>query len=309
MIKHLLKLLCLTALCLSQYLTAYQQPLVNLGLTSFFDGLPLPGGPGLVGVEYLAYYHSDKFVDAHGKRLGGVPSPNLDVFASVTQFLYQSDREVFCGGKWGATALIPATITSNVSDNLLGIKDSGGGFGDLLVGAWLQWDPIMCGEQPIFAHRLEFDVSFPTGKNKSPEKAINPGNNVYYINPYWAGTWFYLPPRCSLSWRLHYLWSTENHSTHIQAGDAIHLNYCAEFEVIKRKFYVAAAGYYLKQLRNDRLHGHNMPESKEDLFAIGPAALYAVSQNTVMNLNLYFETYVRNRPEGTKLVFRFLHHF
>lgn len=47
---------------------AYDQPSVNMGGTSFFDGAPLPGGPGFYFVEYWLKQISDT-------RVNGVAVP------------------------------------------------------------------------------------------------------------------------------------------------------------------------------------------------------------------------------------------
>ena len=76
-------LACAAMLALTAPTHAYLQPSVNLGLTSFLDGGP-PAGPGWYFAEYLQIYSSDKLLDA------GVPNPDVSVWASLTQLIYQS---------------------------------------------------------------------------------------------------------------------------------------------------------------------------------------------------------------------------
>ena len=47
----------------------------------------------------------------------------------------------------------------------------------------------------------------------------------------------------------------------------------------------------------------------ERVFAFGPGALWSFSQNSHLFLNAYFETQAKYRPEGERLVLRFVHHF
>ncbi|MCD6581359.1 MAG: transporter, partial [Desulfuromusa sp.] len=143
---------------------SYDQPSVNLGFTSFLDGAP-PAGPGLYFTEYMQYYDSDDFAD--------FPMPDADVraYISLNQILYQSDTPIFLGGKWGLDVIIP--LVSLESDTL---PHNDPGIGDVLVAPYIQWDPIMGDNGPIFMHRIELQTIIPTGKYDA-DYALNPGSN------------------------------------------------------------------------------------------------------------------------------------
>jgi hypothetical protein len=302
---------------------SYDLPLgLNLGFTSFMDGGP-PAGPGFYLTEYLQYIYSDDFTDHHGgSLLPSVADEDLQVWASLTQFIYQSDTEVLFGGKWGLDVIVPY-IAIDLDYDVPGPfpNDNGSGFGDILVGPYLQWDPIMGKNGPVFMHRIEFQMLFPTGEYDD-DKNLNASSNVFSFNPYWAGTLF-ITPRWTTSWRLHYLWNDQNDdpienvapdspyfgADDTQAGQAIHLNFTSAYEVLPNRLRLGINGYYLKQITDSEVDGSDVSDSKEQVFAIGPGALLHLSRNYHLFINTYFETAAENRPEGFRLNVRLVSHF
>jgi anthranilate 1,2-dioxygenase (deaminating, decarboxylating) large subunit len=276
---------------------AFDQPAVNLGFTSFMDGGP-PAGPGFYFAEYIQYYTADELVD-------GPPfDPELDVWISLSQFIYQSDRPILFGGKWGLDVIVPVVSFDAVSL----LDDNGTGVGDILVGPYLQWDPIMGANGPKFMHRVELQTIWPTGKYDD-DKGLNPGNNHFSFNPYWAGTYFFTP-KLTASWRLHYLWNDENDDTDHQAGQAVHANFAASYELIPKKLRAGVNGYYFKQVSSSEDNGSTtVGDPKEQVLGIGPGVMYSFSQNDHLFFNAYFETSVKNRPEGDRFQVRWVHHF
>lgn len=289
---------------------AYDQPLpLNLGATSFLDGLP-PAGPGLYFEEYVLFLTADKFSNP--------PAPfaknaKVDAWISLNQLVYQSDQKVLFGGKWGLDVIVPvASIDATDRNGFL--TDNGAGLSDIYVGPFLQWDPIMGKNGPIFAHRIEIQTIWPTGKYDN-EKALNPGSNYFSLDPYWAFTWFALP-KVELTARIHYLWNDENEDPFIgsgatdstQAGQAWHANFAASYEVLAKQLRVGVNGYYLKQFESSKVDGDKQGP-REEVFAIGPGALWSFSQNTHLFFNAYFETDTEARPEGERFYLRLVHHF
>ncbi len=270
---------------------AYDQPAVNLGLTSFLDGGP-PAGPGIYFQEYLQFYSSDKLVD-------GPPNSDVDVFLSLSQLIYQSDQELMLEGKWGLNLMLPyVNIDSNLSHQ--------SGFGDILVGPFLQWDPVMGKNGPRFMHRVELQFILPTG-SYSDQKQLNPGSNHFSFNPYWSGTLF-IGPKLTASTRLHYLWNAENDDTNHQAGQAVHGNFTAAYEIIPKMFRLGVNAYFFKQISSSEQAGVKQPE-KEKVLGIGPGAMLSFSQDTHLFFNAYFESNAEHRPEGDRYVLRLVHHF
>jgi len=301
--------LCLaSAICLVLMLLfassawAYQQPLgLNLGYTSFMDGAP-PAGPGFYLAEYLAYYHANRL-----NNIPGGDDPGLSVWVNLNQFLYQSNTPILFGGKWGIDVIVP--FVSIDSDLVPGDND---GMGDLLVGPYLQWDPIMGKNGPIFMHRVELQTIWPTGRY-TEDKILNPGSNHFSFDPYWAATYF-ISPRWTVDWRLHYLWNADNDDpfvgfgvNSVDVGQAVHANFSSSYEVLPKQLRVGVNGYYLQEISSSEIGG--VEQGREQVLALGPGALWSFSQNTHLFFNLYFEMATHNRPEGDFAVLRLVHHF
>lgn len=144
---------------------AQSLPAVNLGATSFMDGAP-PAGPGLYFSEYVQNYSAGRINDNSGHRLP-FPSPRLETWASLSQFIYMSDKTVLGGVAHPAIDVILPAASIDLSYSGAGPfpRASHGGFGDILIGPALQFNPIEDSEgHPIFVHRLEAQFIIPTGQ-------------------------------------------------------------------------------------------------------------------------------------------------
>jgi hypothetical protein len=287
---------------------AYFQPSVNLGYTSFMDGAP-PACPGFYVAEYLSYYTANKLANNPG-----IPDPSVDVWANLNQFLYQSDTAVLFGGKWGLDVIVPFAWINTTPD--VQFPGDSGGLGDLLVGPYLQWDPIMGKNGPIFMHRVELQTIWPTGLY-SNQRILNPGSNHFSFDPYWAGTFFFTP-QWTASLRLHYLWNADNDdpfvgfgADKVEPGQAVHANFATDYEVLPKQLRVGVNGYYLQEITDSKLDvaGASLAQGREQVLAVGPGLLFSFSQNTHVFFNAYFDTLVHNRPQGDLFVLRLVHHF
>lgn len=283
---------------------AFDQPSVNLGFTSFMDGGP-PAGPGWYFTEYIQYYTADELVD-----YGPDPDADVDAWISLNQLIYQSDQAVLFGGKWGIDVIVPLVYL----DADATAPDNAGGVGDVLVGPYLQWDPIMGPNGPRFMHRVELQMIFPTGKYDD-DKALNPGSNVFSFNPYWAGTYFFTP-KLTATCRAHYLWNAENDDPFTglpvvddtQAGEAFHANFAVSYELMPKKLRAGVNGYYFRQTSDSEWDGDSV-SGREQVLGIGPGALWSLSPDTHLFFNAYFESHVHSRPEGERFNVRLVHHF
>lgn len=280
----------------------YDEPSVNLGFTSFLDGGP-PAGPGLYATPYFNYYHADRFKD------GPPVDSKLNVYAELIQAVYQTDLKLPTGVKPGLDLIVPfATFDLNSK----ALTANSGGLGDVLVGPFLQWDPIMGKQGPIFMTRVEFQCITPTGKY-DPTCNLNPGANFFSFDPYWSGTLF-ITPKWTFSTRVHYLWNDANPNPNTgalhksQAGQAVHLNFATDYEVLKG-VHAGVNGYYLKQFTDSLNDGVAVASPHEQVLGLGPGVLWSITQNNHLFVNTYFELAAQNRTEGFRLNLRYVYHF
>lgn len=301
--SDLTRFLCLVGTLLPLAGHAYEQPSVNLGFTSFLDGGP-PAGPGWYFQQYVQYWDADK--------LAGLPfDDELTAMISLSQVIYQSDKTLL-GGKWGIDLILPFVSLDLDGNSPLSANSSG--FGDLLVGPYIQWGPKMGANGPVFMHRVELQMIFPTGDYDN-KYAINPGSNFFSFNPYWSGTWF-INERWTASVRLHLLYNSKNSKPSLltgldsfKAGMAVHGNFAVSYDVIPRQFRIGLNGFFFEQLSDTEVNTVKSGMLDERVWAWGPGLLYSFSQDDHIFLNTYFESDAKNRPEGWRLNARWTHHF
>jgi len=289
---------------------AFNQPPLNLGLTDILDGA-LPG-PGTYFTEYIQAYQGGDFKDKDGNDFGG--DPKVANVLAMNQFVHVYKHQVL-GGHIGADVLLPIVAISGsgtLGDPGPGVSTNPAVLGDLVVGPFLQWFDTKLLGRP-FLQRFELDLILPTGQYDE-KYLINPGSNLWTIEPYYSFTWF-LTPKFSTSWRIHYTYNTKNTDpfsafgvNDVQPGQAFHFNYSFEYELFKN-FRGAVAGYYLKQLTEDKVNGNSAADSKEQVFAAGPAVHWIFSPNFSMGLKTALETSVENRTKGNRTTLRMTYKF
>jgi hypothetical protein len=295
---------------------AYDLPPLNLGFTSFLDAAP-PAGNGWYFTQYVQHYTSNNLKDNNGKDLALPPgaNPDLDVTVSLTQGIYISEQQLF-GGNIGIDVILP-TVATNLSGIPSGVplQDNSAGFGDLLVGPFIQWPPIMGENGPKFFQRVELQVLIPTGEYDS-NREINPGSNFWSFNPYWSGTYFF-SPNLTGSVRAHYLWNGKNddpnrgfgpNARDTRAGQAFHTNFALEYAVTPQ-LRLGFNGYYLKQTTDTELNGTDLRGRREKVLGLGLGGMYSFSKDDHIFINLFDESQAENRPEGQRYGARWVHHF
>jgi hypothetical protein len=304
----------LFSIFLSTSLLAYDEPAVNLGYTSFFDGGP-PAGPGLYFQDYFQYYTSNRLNDNQGNRIS-LPQTDLDINANITQLIYISTHKIL-GANLGISALIPWLLQARVNDGLdNAVLRARTGSGDMFIGPALQFDPIMraSGKEPLFVQRFELDTVVPIGRYNRND-AINPGSHYWSLNPYWAAT-LWMTSKWSSSVRLHYLWNAKNTAPNAsfgpnvrntQAGQAVFGDFATNYSITEQ-FNLGINGYFFDQFTDTRANGVNVSGRRERVWAIGPGMLFGLTKNQFLFLNVYFEQDARNRAQGNNFMLRYAIH-
>src|SRR5437660_680268 len=168
---RVLWLLTATCVCSAQV----QLPTVNLGDTNFEDAF---GGPGWLLQEFPQISVASELKDSHGKTIPG--SNRVTAYSTTTHVAFVSKKRVL-GGWLSGEVLLPLVDLDVQLAN--GTSSRVRGLADLTVGAGLQWAPRKIGEG-VFAHRVVFDVGFPTGMY-SDRRPVNIGNHFVVVDPYY----------------------------------------------------------------------------------------------------------------------------
>jgi hypothetical protein len=291
---------------------AYDEPHLNLGLTSFLDG-GLPAGPGVYALQYLQFYTASKMKDEHGANLSKM---EVSAVVPVTQLAYMWNVKIGSAHP-GVNLVVPWPVSADAENGLTPLKTKTG-LGDITIATFLQFDPIMGANGPLFVHRIELAVLAPTGAY-DPAAAGPPGGNFWSFNPSWAAT-LHLTHDWTVSSRIHYLWNGKNDkpsdalkveypdAVSSRAGQAFHMNFASEYAITK-ELRIGVNGYYLQQTTDTEINGIAAPGRKERVAAIGPGFAYCWGVEQAFFFNAYKEFDAINRPEGESFVLRYAHHF
>jgi hypothetical protein len=275
--------------------THVAEPAVNLGDTSFLDGI---GGPGGVIEEIGDGAHEGTVVDGSGNTIAGTGAVNS--ISQLTHVAWLTHKRIL-GGSYG-TEVVAAAAHVNA-----GSTGQSGGLGAFTVSPFiLQWSEQKIGAVPI-DQRVVFDFDLPVGAY-TRSSSVNIDANAFTFHPYYAITAF-PAKRIETSWRVHYLWNSTNNSPpyatgaqSTQAGQAIHFNATTAYNFGKH-LWIGPNAYYLRQITDGRIDGAPLRNSPEQVAAIGPGTVWN-SGKWFFYVNSYHELGAKNRPEGNKLVLR-----
>lgn len=272
-------------------------PPVNMGGTSFVDGI---AGPGfLFEPVIIEHYHASKFVDSKGDVIPGTNS--VDSWVNLFHVAYITTHQLL-GGFYGAEFLIPYASVDLHTD--FGPKGKTSGLGDILVSPLiLEWPGKTLGGKTFFS-RFALLFELPTG-SYSADRPVNIGSNAGGVFAYYAFTIF-PSPKIETSWRINYRWNAKNSTPFTplgvgstQAGQAVHANYAISY-ALSPTLRLGLNGYVLQQLTEHRLGSNSIPNSMERVVALGPGVELSSGFWSAF-ANVDFETLARNRPEGYRV--------
>jgi hypothetical protein len=271
------------------------EPAVNLGDTSFLDGI---GGPGFLIEEIADGQHSNRVFGETGNAIPS--STGSNAISGITHVAWLSSRRILAG--WYGVELVQAAAHVNAGPEKLAT-----GAGDLTLSPLiLQWRDQRLGPLRL-SQRVVLDFDLPTGEYQQ-NAPLSLSSHAFDVHPYYAIT---MRPsrRLETSWRIHYLWNATNkapsnasEASSTQAGQAIHFNATLGYR-LAGGLWAGANGYYLSQITSPKINGEPLEHSPEQVGAIGPGVVWDLGK-WMLYANAYHEIGAVNRPEGNKIVLR-----
>jgi hypothetical protein len=317
-ISNVLLLACAIGPFANAYASTYEPAGLNLGVSSFFDGLDRQT-PGFNSLTIAQYQDINKFYTNDGSSNPVFKNGRLQVYGLYQEITYLSPIRVL-GGNLGFNAFLPITFLHAKDDpgSIVPLTASSG-VGDLTFGPYIQFSPLTLGGHPVFFSRLEFDTIAPIGKY-DPQKLVNPSSGFWSLNPYYAFT-FFPSENAEISMRLHYLYNFANNNpgvnnsdgfpglvSQFKAGQAVWVNFAASYKVLPH-LNVGINGFWFRQITDDTVNGQTQSNNRTTNLSIGPGAVWTASPGDFVFLNVYLPVAERNTAAGVRASVRYVHEF
>ncbi|MDP8215561.1 MAG: transporter [Candidatus Euphemobacter frigidus] len=297
--KTILTIALIAGLALPAQLLAGHSSAI-LGAEGYFAGALPP--PGAHFINYLMYYHAGELNDHKGDKKS--MDFQADVAAEVLRGIYISDIKIL-GANLGWHLIVPlAYMEMEIKDVPAPrvIDDSRASIGDI------DFSPFLLGwHTELFHVVVGLDIIAPTGQYNRKHFPVNIGNNHWTFEPALAVSMIH-PSGVSASVKLMYDIHTKNTDgvnpdngakADYLTGQQFHLDYNAGYMIVDN-FRLGVCGYYLIGLQDDKLDGTKVSDSKEQVLAVGPSAMYSFNPGLHLVAKVQFETLAENRSEGTK---------
>ena len=256
-------------------------------------GMPPPGWYGLI---YANRYDADELSDNTGNH--ALPDFHLTVSGIVPRLDWVKPISLLGSDRWG-TLLVAPLLDLDLSLSpapSVAIKARKRGLGDLTVGNGLHWT------LGRFEMVNAVDVVLPIGRYDAADP-VNPGQNRSVIRLNHMGTW-HPTVAWDISYRLHWDYNFANPDTHYQSGQTLYLNWGIGWKP-KPQMTVGLAGYFLRQITDDRLVGKiaGPDGNRVRVDGIGPCIKYFLPNHVMLTAKYFREFNVRNHPKGDQLWF------
>lgn len=271
------------------------EPTVNLGDTSFLDGI---AGPGYMVEEIVEGDHSAGA--SGGKRSLPHTDPASNAISGLTHVAWIGHHTLL--GGWYGLEVVQAVAHVNAGPGRVVT-----GAGDLTASPLLlQWNEKRLGRVRV-VQRFVLDMDFSTGEYR-PAAPLSLSAHAFDLHPYYAVTLF-PTGRLETSWRFHYLWNALNHqppaafqASSTQAAQAVHFNATVGYR-ITQGVWAGLNGYLLKTINDPHLNNRPLLGSPEQVGALGPGLAWD-SGHWILYANGYREFGAENRPAENKFVLR-----
>ncbi|MFH1604722.1 MAG: transporter [Pseudomonadota bacterium] len=279
------------------------------GAESWLAGAVPP--PGNYFVNYLGYYEGSLRDGSGNKTSFPGTGRNGSVRASfdALRFIKVTNTKIF-GANWGFHAIVP--LANQTLD--LGAPNgsrSASDMGDITINPL-----ILSWHSPEWHWVFGFDINMPTGKYDKNDGRVSIGANYYSYEPA-IGVTYLGKSGWEASAKFMYNMKGKNTDSNLmgvngsyQSGDEFHMDY-----MIGKRFGpwgVGVAGYYLKQLQDDKFNGATVAAvpglwsqgRRGEVFAIGPSVIYTTAKGMMFIGTWNNETNVENRFGGDKVWFK-----
>jgi len=249
--------------------------------------------PGLYAWLTLNTYSAHKLADDTGHMpLSGF---DLQVAALVPRLDWVKPVAFFGADRWGTLFVLPMLDLDLTFSPVPGVSVKGRkhGLGDLTLGNGLHWTFRR------FTMINSLDVAAPTGTYDAADP-VNPGQNKWVVRLNHLGTW-HPAPEWDVSYRLHWDYNFENPGTGYHSGQTLYLNWALGWKP-RPPLTVGVAGYFLRQITDDRQAGHAVGPSgnRARVDGIGPALRYFLPNHVMLGAKYFREFAARNHPAGAQ---------
>jgi len=290
-----------------------------LGAEDYLIGATPP--PSIAAKVYLQWYHAGKLMNNSGNNSTGVGNVSLDklnVYAEVNRILFVTPLKFSIGGFDGFVNghVVAPLVKPNLhldlgtpAGNIDIVDQSHSGLGDVTFGGGVAWH-----HKSGFLHGITaVDIIAPTGFY-SRRNAVNVGTNDWSVAPVVIFTVFPpFYPNIDISVKFAYTFNFKNNDvlnvngiskTWLTPGDEI----SGDFDIMHAiwggkpgmQLRGGMAGYYYFQTTDDkRGDTGTVRDNKGRAFAVGPALMFDY-KSWIFSAHFYWETAVKNRPEGVQ---------